>query len=57
MSKSKSGRSRSTPTTPAVASYVQSVVAKGNGGQVTKGSHVPRMQAAAARNFGKSGEK
>jgi hypothetical protein len=44
-------------TTPRDASRVQSAIAKSTGGIVARGSQAGRMQAAAAKNFGKSGAK
>jgi len=44
-------------TTPRAASRVQSAEARSSGGTVVKGGHAGRMQAAAARNHGKSGAK
>jgi hypothetical protein len=44
-------------TTPKDASRVQAAAARSAGGKVVKGSHAPRMQAAAAKNYGKSGSK
>ncbi len=57
MSKPQSRPSPSHPTKPADASRAQSGVALRIGGVVPKGSHVGRLQVAAARNFGKSGGK
>jgi len=53
MSKSKKAKL----TTPADASRVQSTVASQNNGVVPKGSYVGRLQRAAVRNAGISGEK
>lgn len=57
MSKSSNNQGRTSPTTPSVASRVQGTVARTHGGAVPQGSYVGRFQAAAARNFGKSGSK
>lgn len=57
MSKSSLGsKGRSVPTTPADASRIQGAVARTTG-SVPAGSYVGRIQAAAARNSGKSGSK
>ncbi len=57
MNKHQSRTAPSNPTTPSDASRVQSTVARVSKGAVPKGSHVGRLQRAAARNFGKSGGK
>lgn len=57
MVKSSSGKGRSAQTTPKAASRVQSAYARTHGGTTPSGGQVARMQAAAARNFGKSGAK
>lgn len=57
MSKSGNNQGRTTQTTPSAASRTQGAVARTHGGAVPKGSYVGRLQAAAARNFGKPGGK
>ncbi len=57
MSKSGNNQGRTSPTTPSAAARAQGAVAHTNGGAVPKGSYVGRLQAAATRNFGKSGGK
>ena len=57
MSKASTSSKPAPSTTPQVASRVQAASARANGGKVASGSHASRMQAAAARNFGKSGSK
>jgi hypothetical protein len=57
MSKAQHNQKPAPSTTPRDASRVQAAVARSSGGSVAKGSYVGRMQAAAARNHGKSGSK
>jgi len=57
MSKTNTSPKKTQLTTPRDASRVQAASAKTNGGEVARGSQASRMQAAAARNFGKSGGK
>lgn len=57
MSKANTSPKSTTLTTPRDASRVQAASAKAGGGKVASGSQASRMQAAAARNFGKSGAK
>lgn len=57
MSKSGNNQGRTTQTTPSAASRTQGSVARTQGGAVPKGNYVGRLQAAVARNFGKSGSK
>lgn len=57
MSKANTNPKTTQLTTPRDASRVQAASAKANGGKVASGSQASRMQAAAARNFGKSGGK
>lgn len=57
MSKVQHNEKPAPSTTPRDASRVQSAVARSSGGTVAKDSHFGRMQAAAARNFGKSGAR
>lgn len=57
MHKQQSRTAPTNPTKPSDASRIQGKVALANGGMVPKGSHVGRLQGAAARNFGKSGGK
>lgn len=56
MTKTTRTQKTSQPTTLDDASRVQSAIAKANGGAVPKRSQASRMQRAAARNSGKSGE-
>jgi hypothetical protein len=44
-------------TTVATAARAQSAVARANGGQVTRGSYVGRLQAAAAKHVRQGGTK
>lgn len=55
MSKSSNNKGRTTPTSPTAASRAQKAVALTHAGTVPKGSYAGRLQAAAARNLGKSG--
>lgn len=58
MSKSSTGsKGRSVPMTQSAAARVQGAVARTNGGGVPAGNYAGRLQAAAARNSGKSGSK
>lgn len=57
MSKAQHKQIAASSTTPRSASRVQAAVARSSGGSVPKGSYVGRMQAAGARNHGKSGAK
>lgn len=57
MNKSSSSKGSAAPTTPQAAARVQAAYARAHGGKVPSGGQVARMQAAAARNFGKSGSK
>lgn len=57
MTKAQHIQKPSTLTTTRSASRVQAAVARSTGGSVPKGSHVGRLQAAAAKNSGKSGAK
>jgi len=55
MSKPSNNKGRTTLTSPTAASRAQKAVARTHGGEVPKGNYTGRLQAAAARNFGKSG--
>lgn len=57
MSKAQHNQKSVALTTPSAASRVQAAVARSPGGSVAKGSYVGCLQAAAARNYGKSGAK
>lgn len=57
MRKSSNTKGRPTPTTPTAATRAQKAVSLTNGGFVSKGSYVGRLQRAADSNFGKSGAK
>lgn len=57
MNKAKHLQKPTSLTTPRDASRVQAAVSRSSGGAVAKGSHVGRLQAAATKNYGKSGSK
>ena len=48
MAKGSSGKGGGVRMTPTAASRIQGATAKGNGGQVSKGSFAARAQAAAS---------
>lgn len=52
---SQQNSSGQTPMTAQAAARVQGAEARGNGGQVSKGSFAARAQSAAAHNAGKGG--
>lgn len=58
MAKSSSNASARSPMTFSAAARIQSAIARGNGGQVARGSFAARAQSAAAHNAsGKTGGK
>lgn len=52
MAKSSSNASARSPMTSSAAARIQSATARGNGGQVARGSFAARAQSAAAHNAG-----